>query len=917
MFPFFSKINFPILSLSILIALLIVAPPLSKAERASDVALRNTIDSNNFGDVAYDWAPNSPHQIQPPPNPSEARLHIDNKLAGFAWSTHVGWIALENDGTLEVDTSTPCPDNPNWDLVTGQAWGENFGWIDFTPQGDFYVCLDFVTGVFHGRGWSENVGEFVMEGVLVDAIDTDPIDFKITEEYFAADDAKELIFTFLLTGGTDIEEINFDFEVWNSDNFPTNKATYTQTSPEVSINGSEITILHNFRDVYTYEDEHGIRRYTIHAQVIDEASNITEKSFDVSVLANTFSPEHSDLSLNTDVLLVGDGEEKYSFEQLILRDQYDNPITHVDGIKSVYLTLNFTNTNDTNQVVNLDLGDSTCYYSDQFILGGEICGVDSFILDSADTITEGDFSDFQVGSVTPTSDIYPLTTVNNTITLDNLSLHSGAEITGDTVGDIGEEDVSLTPAHFANAPFTFSFLPALVNELRGPTSIADFPKQMIEGIQTEYNMYIKNDSSGIDITNIDVSTFCNLGDAVVDCYLTDADENIIAEGNGSFSLLADGINHYEFENLGMDYTDASANLGDAKYNQLLSHPNVTISSRIRPQYLTPTSLLGELSNLSATATLITQLGYKTDKFDDIIIYPGHTQQDINLLTRDIAVSGRVRSDIIGPVSFLNIGTINKETVIDAIYRDVASITRGAIIPEGGGAINSINDWDRNNIHALSTGNVLYFKNGDVTVGDITVLGQKTLIVEGGNVFLQGNITYNSPNDSLGIIILQGLASENKNLYIEPAVTDINCIAYVEGSVMSWHPGLNKPYDGFNTTGTDLLDQLYFHGTIISHNTLGGSRKDPPELPLGVSIAGFNLLPAIQQLKTAQAFDLKYLRQYVWDLDPDLPGNQATGIAAIGTTKNESVVIDYDSGIFNPTRVPPGFANAMAVSTEQI
>jgi hypothetical protein len=72
----------------------------------------------------------------------------DSSITGNAWSENYGWINLSpsNGGVLN-----------NGGVLSGYAWGENAGWVNFSPLNSG-VSIDTSTGNFYGHAWSENYG---------------------------------------------------------------------------------------------------------------------------------------------------------------------------------------------------------------------------------------------------------------------------------------------------------------------------------------------------------------------------------------------------------------------------------------------------------------------------------------------------------------------------------------------------------------------------------------------------------------------------------------------------------------------------------------------------------------------------------------------------------------------------------------
>lgn len=107
----------------------------------------------------------------------------DMALTGFAWGENIGWINLNpsiggssNKGNPFQQEPLPgvfpdsdifgVPDlgfgklgvaNDGAGNLSGFAWAENVGWIDFAPT-EGGVHINPATGKFSGKAWGENIG---------------------------------------------------------------------------------------------------------------------------------------------------------------------------------------------------------------------------------------------------------------------------------------------------------------------------------------------------------------------------------------------------------------------------------------------------------------------------------------------------------------------------------------------------------------------------------------------------------------------------------------------------------------------------------------------------------------------------------------------------------------------------------------
>jgi hypothetical protein len=153
------------------------------------------------------------------------------------------------------------------------------------------------------------------------------------------------------------------------------------------------------------------------------------------------------------------------------------------------------------------------------------------------------------------------------------------------------------------------------------------------------------------------------------------------------------------------------------------------------------------------------------------------------------------------------------------------------------------------------GDMLTLGNGSNIVVPKNV--RYTLIVRGGaDIFIKNNIVYD-PTDttgSFGIIVLADDKGIGGNVYIDPSVTNMVGLLYAEGSIMSSDDGVKLYYLNPATDSSKLNNQLYWQGSIVSKNTIGGAAsKTKPE---GVSCGTIT-----DQSVCAQAYDLDYLRRF--------------------------------------------------------
>ncbi|QFR39051.1 hypothetical protein A9Q91_02340 [Candidatus Gracilibacteria bacterium 28_42_T64] len=112
--------------------------------------------------------------------------------------------------------------------------------------------------------------------------------------------------------------------------------------------------------------------------------------------------------------------------------------------------------------------------------------------------------------------------------------------------------------------------------------------------------------------------------------------------------------------------------------------------------------------------------------------------------------------------------------------------------------------------------------GDTSFNKMVVAGSKTLIVKGGNVYINADI-YNTSDVSLLVIIVKK-DSTNKNnggnIYIDPKVTNIDAVLIADGSILSYNSSVGVLTASNSSHLSSLTKQLLIYGSISTKNTIG-------------------------------------------------------------------------------------------------
>lgn len=217
-------------------------------------------------------------------------------------------------------------------------------------------------------------------------------------------------------------------------------------------------------------------------------------------------------------------------------------------------------------------------------------------------------------------------------------------------------------------------------------------------------------------------------------------------------------------------------------------------------------------------------------------------------------NNKLNSDFDDEVRVL--GKIEKSSVRKTMSQKVYRLIQNAKINNGSKTVASTSlnkpTWE----HAsdgtkLQNDSILYF--WDLGGANVTISGEsiwnKTLIVEGWNLYISGNIRWDG---MLGIIILKKdrNSSSQWNVYIDPSVTDIHASIYADGSILNYDGSSELSWD---TLPPQLANQLFIKGSVFTENTLWGGTGPSFTCPYFVAHAC--------DRSTARKYDLNYLRRY--------------------------------------------------------
>ncbi len=223
----------------------------------------------------------------------------------------------------------------------------------------------------------------------------------------------------------------------------------------------------------------------------------------------------------------------------------------------------------------------------------------------------------------------------------------------------------------------------------------------------------------------------------------------------------------------------------------------------------------------SVASVVTYIGVNVE--GQAVYYPGQ-----NFFFADLMAGvAEPRIGVIGTVSGLVeeddvtvVGDVDRMELRDVVFEQVMKVIRG-ISSTGGSGGTIYSDWTvSSGCESLVSGDVLYCTGsgaGDVVIikgGDISETTFKTILIVGADAYIANNIEKTGDDGGIGIIVLED-DGYGGNLYVDDGVTDLHVNMFLDGSLM------RADASGDTYSESQLTDQLYILGSVISQNTIGG------------------------------------------------------------------------------------------------
>ena len=198
----------------------------------------------------------------------------------------------------------------------------------------------------------------------------------------------------------------------------------------------------------------------------------------------------------------------------------------------------------------------------------------------------------------------------------------------------------------------------------------------------------------------------------------------------------------------------------------------------------------------------------------------------NPLVGDVGVPGQFPVGV-REVAYLNnspsassaLNPVTQAQVRNLVYRNVLKWKKVA---------STVCGDSGNFLLQYQTSDLVFYCKGDVHLkAGAKWKGNKTLIVEGGNVYVEGSLS--GDKGQLGIVVIRSKLSDpaQGNVYVGPDVRDLHAQIYADGSVFPYVVGAPIGADGIPvitpanyavvSNNNSLFGQLFIQGMIIANN----------------------------------------------------------------------------------------------------
>lgn len=373
----------------------------------------------------------------------------------------------------------------------------------------------------------------------------------------------------------------------------------------------------------------------------------------------------------------------------------------------------------------------------------------------------------------------------------------------------------------------------------------------IEGLSEEYVAAIESEEAG-GVAPVDVDIYYQV-DSEYDAGPTNRDFYLLLNGAeqqiDSLSSDATEISEYEQE-YNMDYQQYKCGVAFC----LASNPPHD-----------PTAEIWACDSISENNYI------DTDISEPVCYYIGYLPQlDYHAAVKDMLVIGAVNQSINNPdilETQESVSVQGNAELRNLIWEQVSRLTLG-VAPSGDVILDDNLEVGTGDASVLMGGRLIFVR-GDLLISGSSDFDQKTVVVLGGDVTITGNIK-DEDHHHLGLVVLEQ-DGDGGNIYLASSVSDIVEVnAYLDGGLFPTSDSSTLNIGGIPVwTYKDVREeelqnvQLYWKGTLVSDNTIGGfDTTGPWTLGDGSSTSDANV---------AMAYDLNVHRTFAGCYPADSEG----------------------------------------------
>ena len=202
-------------------------------------------------------------------------------------------------------------------------------------------------------------------------------------------------------------------------------------------------------------------------------------------------------------------------------------------------------------------------------------------------------------------------------------------------------------------------------------------------------------------------------------------------------------------------------------------------------------------------------------------------EDLLLNDYEVQIEGPVSSDKFRSGGMTKVGSVGEGIARKDIMKNISHLIKTEDLNASGATLTSFDsedlfDGDGSHLEYVVDDQTVYYFKDDVVIegnGELVNTENRTLIIDGGNLYVDTSVKNLNDDTHLEIIVLNG------NVYVGPNVTIFEANIFADGSMFPYDgetKGDGAPSWQLLLTGDYLDNQFVFKGSLVSENTIGGA-----------------------------------------------------------------------------------------------